>query len=575
MLSSLGNFLMLVLYRGNFAVRGSWTLLMFTMGTVAVARVAIENDRKYALGYQVALGLASLVAMLRFFGSPIFSTFMLALIGYLADRIVYDCTLIDESLDASGQGLIDTGRHFVRSQLEASQQRSVEGEPAPSDPAPKSVRRRKTHQPGRTVMYLALGALPLFGLGQFFISSNPDSSSRAMWLLAIYLFSSFSLLVTTSFLGLRRYLRQRHTEMPADVSVGWMVGGLGLIALILIVSYLAPKPGQTLASFKPPGFLKSAEDLTPSQFGWGDEATKKKSPGAATTGNDKNAGEKEVQELSSQQGAPPGDSGDGKAEQGPAGKQKGGKQPAEGSSSSADGKKQQGEQGDQGDPSDRKDAESPNAEPPQGDSTVTETQPRDASEQTAQQQETAKNENGEGNRSAADNEKPSSSVLKPIANVISMIGSILRWLIMVVLMGVIGVFLWIHREAILDWWNRLWNRNRDQDSVESAQPLELEALDSQRPFSSFRNPVGKEKDPRQVVIVTFQAFEAWAREQGASRRKDETPTEFLKRMATTLPDVSSAANQVVDAYNRVVYGDGAATSSDVSAAAVVWHNMAR
>ena len=50
----------------------------------------------------------------------------------------------------------------------------------------------------------ALAALPLFGLGQFFLRGDPDTWARAQKLLAFYLFASLSLLVTTSFLGLAK-----------------------------------------------------------------------------------------------------------------------------------------------------------------------------------------------------------------------------------------------------------------------------------------------------------------------------------------------------------------------------------
>ena len=71
-------------------------------------------------------------------------------------------------------------------------------------------------------MYLALAALPLFGIGQLFLRDDPATWQRAQRLLAFYLFSALSLLVTTSFLGLRRYLRQRKAEMPNEVSIGWI-----------------------------------------------------------------------------------------------------------------------------------------------------------------------------------------------------------------------------------------------------------------------------------------------------------------------------------------------------------------
>ncbi|MCG8652968.1 MAG: hypothetical protein MI861_24215, partial [Pirellulales bacterium] len=316
MISSLANFLMLILYHGGNPQRVAWTMLMFTMGAVCIARIAIEQDRVYSLGYAGALGLITFLVMIQFVGSPLFCAFILIMIGYLADRIVHDCTLIDDSVDASGQGLIDSGRLFVKAQLEPR----TDGE---QDVPVKTTRGNRRNQPGRTVMFLALGALPLFGLGQFFLREDTQTWHRALFLLAIYLFSSLSLLVTTSFLGLRRYLRQRQADMPADVSIAWLVGGGAMIAAILLIAYLAPLPGQMLASIELPNFLDSPDDLSASRFGWGDEAASQSNPDAATTQNDPQQENKEVHSTSPQEGAPPGDAGDGNRDDGPAGQRQG------------------------------------------------------------------------------------------------------------------------------------------------------------------------------------------------------------------------------------------------------------
>ena len=89
----------------------------------------------------------------------------------------------------------------------------------------------------------------------------------------------------------------------------------------------------------------------------------------------------------------------------------------------------------------------------------------------------------------------------------------------------------------------------------------------------FGNPIGKESDLRRIVVITFQAFEAWTREQGMERGKDETPSEFITRVAKSVPQMSTPASQVVDAYNRIVYGRGKATKSDLNAADKVWKAM--
>ncbi|MEM1068437.1 MAG: hypothetical protein AAGI63_06050, partial [Planctomycetota bacterium] len=321
MISSLANFLMLISYRGRFPERVSWTLLMFTLGAVGIARIAIERDRAYSLAYGGILGLVTYVAMLRFVDSPIFSLFILAIVAYLSDVIVRDCTLIEDDVDASGQGLIDSGRLFVKKQIQSpSNSEDQEDEPA-------TAKKRKTHQPGRTVMYLSLAALPLFGLGQFMLRNASADWARARWLLAFYLFSSLSLLVTTSFLGLRRYLRQRDVEMPSDVSVGWLTGGLGVIALVLMLAYIAPLPGRAIANFEPPAWLDSPGGTSASSMGWGNEGADESNEGDRSSAQtDPESEDQQSQGQRAQQGAPPGDVGDGNRDDGPSGNQSGGDQ---------------------------------------------------------------------------------------------------------------------------------------------------------------------------------------------------------------------------------------------------------
>ncbi len=319
MISSLANFLTLTLYRGGFPGRISWILMMFTLGVVGIARIAIERDRAYSLGYAGILGLVTFVSMLRFVDSPLFVVLILGLIAYLADIIVRDCTLIDETVDASGEGLIDAGRLFVKKQIELNPS-SDSGD----DGDGTGKKRVKPHQPGRTVLYLALAALPLFGLGQFFLRNDADTWHRAQRLLAFYLFASLSLLVTTSLLGLRRYLRQRNVDMPVDVSIAWLFGGLVMIASVLLVAYMAPMPGRALATFELPIQLNSPGNTQASRFGWGREGADKANPNAPRT-VDPSEGKEEAGQTY-QKGAPQGDVGEGSRQQGPTGNQSGGKQ---------------------------------------------------------------------------------------------------------------------------------------------------------------------------------------------------------------------------------------------------------
>src|SRR5690606_9257685 len=95
------------------------------------------------------------------------------------------------------------------------------------------------HTPGLWVLYFSLAALPLFGLGQSWIPvTDGDRRQFAFKLLAVYVAAGLSLLVTTSFLGLRRYLRQRNVEMPAPMAVTWVSLGAVLIFVVMFAAAL-------------------------------------------------------------------------------------------------------------------------------------------------------------------------------------------------------------------------------------------------------------------------------------------------------------------------------------------------
>ncbi len=595
MIGSLANFLVVMLYPGPYPDRVAWIVWCFTMGTVALARVAIEQSRSYSLGYAVALGLASFVVMAKFFGAPLLSAFILLVIGTLADRIVHDCTIIDDSKDASGWGLFGPRRH------------------------------RSGKQPGRTVLYLALAALPLFGLGQLAIQ-DPSSTERATWYLAIYLFASLSLLVTTSFLGLRRYLRQRGAEMPTNVTVGWLAGGLLLVAGLLTVAFLTPLPGQTLASIELPEFLSPPDEMAASRFGWGNEGAEpgddQTTQGATTTdadAEDATSQSSSASGQSSEEGASDEASASGPSNQ--SGQESQSSQDGESSSGDRQGgnSENSGKEGesDQGQPSGEAEA-SGEAEPSSGTQTSSGTETSsgaetsDASESSSESEpaggtqdtpppgdtsrpdeSSSASEETEQERGGSDGEgatgdsdgsvddgddrgqsgpPPSQSPLSP-SRLLSGLADWFRVILVLALVAIVATYVWFHRDQIARWWSDLWGRRSADSEPDAGTDHRGEEPAPPRPFSSFRNPIGREKDPRRVIVVTFQAFEAWTRERGWQRGREETPSEFAGRVAAQLPESSDSASRVIDAYNRIVYGRGAASSRDVAAAERIWSTM--
>ena len=73
-------------------------------------------------------------------------------------------------------------------------------------------------------------------------------------------------------------------------------------------------------------------------------------------------------------------------------------------------------------------------------------------------------------------------------------------------------------------------RNRIGRSSQFREPLTiLWVLNLPQGASSHSTTRYSRDFPQQIVVITFQAFEAWARDRGICREEEETPSEFLKR----------------------------------------------
>ena len=154
----------------------------------------------------------------------------------------------------------------------------------------------------------------------------------------------------------------------------------------------------------------------------------------------------------------------------------------------------------------------------------------------------------------------------------------LKYLIIIVLVLIIAIFFYRNWNLISQWFASLFAAKSSTVAI-GEQELANAVPDSPPPpFSSFRNPIGRDPDLRRVMVITFQAFESWSWESGVIRGKEETPAEFTRRVAKALPDKFSSqlpvhAAQVVESYNRIAFGRGDATKGDVVAAAHVWDAM--
>ena len=261
MIGSLVCFLLCTLYQGEFPARLMWILGLFTFASVLISRIAIEQSRAQSLVYLGLLGGATLFVAPRFFvvdgpmasfSLPILVT-LLCLIAYLADRITMDATSVDDASESNGEGLLQSLGLLKRANANANAKQG-----------------KRKHNPGVWILYFALLAIPVFGLGQLFIQAAPARKLAFVCMIA-YLFSALALLVVISLLSLRKYVRQRGVEMESSLSAKWLTAGISSTLGLIILMAILPFPMLSSNMMELPFRITSRTDLSSSRWGWGNE----------------------------------------------------------------------------------------------------------------------------------------------------------------------------------------------------------------------------------------------------------------------------------------------------------------
>ncbi len=318
LVGSLVFFLLELFYQGQYQARLQYVFALFVFASVLIGRISIEEGRERAMAFSVILGVAVLLVMGKFIEfsgifdrlSWIINAGLVILILWCSNKLTWDCTVIDEQQDASGEGLLQTvGLDDGAPSPEGTT--SSEPNETPREETPRSwwqrllAARNKKHAPGVWVVYFSMAALPIFGVGQGFIFQQSDDSRRFVFkLLFVYVAAALGLLLTTSFLGLRRYLRQRNIEMPTQMAGAWLGTGAVMIVALLLFCMILPRRNAEYSITDLPAFAGSPDDLQANRWGFGndgpeeDEAqrqTKRKDAKkeSGEPGDDKGTGQKE------------------------------------------------------------------------------------------------------------------------------------------------------------------------------------------------------------------------------------------------------------------------------------------
>ncbi len=592
MIGSLVYFIITVCYQGSYTERLMWILGLYTVAAVLIARIAIEQSRQVAFAYMLALAAATLFVTPQFFvvsgAMAVFSlpilVVLLVLIAILADRITFDCTSMNEQVQSTGVGLLQS-LGLVKSERKRSEPKStlsIKADEVPTDASKKKSTSKRKHNPGVWVLYFSLFALPLFGLGQLVIQSDLDRR-WAFTYLFFYLLNSLFLLVLISLLSLRKYLRERGVPMETSFAARWLVIGMTSVFAILLVLSLLPIPGHSLFSMDLPFRVTSRDDLKANKWGWGREGA---------VGDGPKQGEEEAQEKpgGNQDGRGPDEGGKQVGDKTKEGKQSdespknGDPQKGESKSINDDSKnndtKSQGnekgkpEDGDKRDEDEKKDGKPEDNNPGKNKEPAPQKEPKQNKNQPGDAKRTPPEKQPEGKQPQQQQQTAPRSL-----SIQWNLSAAVQWLLMLVLAIVAIVYGVLYRAQLLaaikgfrDWLSVFGRKKRSLEkanqSVDDATILEHPFP----PFHTFESPfaTGNGWSREQVIRHMYRAILSWGYEHRVVCREDETPEEFMRRLFRRFPEQQESFSMLGMLYNRIAYARGKVSSSELKPMTDLW-----
>ena len=593
MVGSLVFFLIEVLYEGQYSDRLLYTMFFFVFASVLLARLSIEEGYARAALYAIALGAVTYFAIQMFVEYPnalmrTFSSFisigLIVLIYWATNKLTWDCTHIDEDRKSSGRGVLAAAGLDAEAAKENPQQQKEDDEAIAADKKDdkleakqrkkdtagtlgwmdrwyryKEAQKKKPHTPGTWVVYFSLAALPLFGLGQSLISPDDAERRRATFMqMTVYVGSGLGLLVTTSLLGLRKYLRERGARIPNAMTFGWLGLGAGLIVMFLVVGAVLPRPHSETPLINISRASKEEMQASKNAMAKGGSTGKGEGTAGQKTEGDKNA--KQSGE-SKEKGGADGKKGDG----GGKGKDDGGKGKdgekkgeAKGDSKDKDGKQQNGKPENNKNDGEKKDGEKKDSDKKDGD------------------------KKDDAKSSSSESPPPPSQIFSQIAAFVKWV----VWIVIViaVIVGLVYFFLkflapftaWA--KNLLDWLKSLFaKKNRKAKAEDGEETAAEKAIERPPPFSEFPNPFAdgsaKKKSLISLVEYSFAAMDSWAWDRETGRTPDETQNEFAARIGEEYPDLDEVGRKLANLYVRVLYSGEALPAESLATLIEFWRTI--
>lgn len=596
MVGSLVFFLVEVLYAGQYSERLLYTMFFFVFGAVLVARIAIQYDASRAAVYGLGLAVVTYIAILAYVEYPpgwlrawgwLINLLLLGVIGWSAYQLTWDCTHIDEKAIASGRGILhaagmdpESDTHAPPTRLPLRQKRRRQRELPDSRlwawieryQAHREAQRKAGHTPGVWVVYFAVAALPLFALGQSLIDPNDHGRRWNTFLqMVVYTGSALGLLVTTSLLGVRRYLRQRKARISPAMTASWLLLGGVLIAVFIILGALLPRPHSEVPWF---GLERmTSSDREASRYAQLGGASGKNLRG---TGSEPNEGRGRLDNAWKTWG-----------ETSSKGKKIPSKElPTEPPGHVTGDDSSSGQTPNSKDPSQRSQAGDQHGEAFSDRQKADKDSPASGSKGGPTTDSTTKENNDGGisdSRSATASQL--SRTLERVARwakglvVVAVIVVIIVTMLISILKYIAPFTDWAQRwlENLSRWWAMLWGLS-GRSRRPPAEPNAAETtLRRPPPFQHFSNPFtdgsASARAATELVQYTYAAFEAWAWDHNAGRDPSETPLELAARVGELYPEMADSFHRLASLYTRIAYSTNPLPNHAVADLEHVWDQM--